>query len=50
LYANIQSGYAHWIEWTENAQQMLSAINAARERAKSTSLISNSASMMSRNK
>lgn len=50
LYANIQSGYAHWIQWTENAQQMLSAINAAREKAKSTWLINNSASMMSRNK
>jgi hypothetical protein len=49
LHANIQSGYAHWIGWTENAQEMLNAINAAREKAKSTWLINNSAPMKSRN-
>ena len=50
LHTNIQSGYAHWIQWTENPQEMLAAINAARQKAKSTWLINNSADMMSRNR
>lgn len=50
LHDNIQSGYAHWISWTDNAQAMISAINDARERAKATRLIANSRTMMGRNR
>ena len=49
LNANIQSGYAHWIPWTENTQEMLAAINTARQQAQRTDLIRNSAPMMARN-
>lgn len=49
LHQNIQSGYASWIHWTSNVQEMLGAINAARDRARQTHLIKNSNPMMSRN-
>lgn len=50
LHDNIQTGYAHWISWTDDAQVMIRSINVARERAKSPRLIANSRSMMGRNR
>lgn len=50
LHANIQSGYARWMHWTDNAPEMLAAINAARQQAKRTDLIRNSTPMMGRNR
>jgi|WetSurMetagenome_2_1015567.scaffolds.fasta_scaffold70499_3 hypothetical protein len=50
LYDNIQSGYAHWMSWTDNVHLMVIGINAALERAKNTRLIVNSRSMMGRNR
>lgn len=50
LHDNIQAGYAHWLSWTDNVQNMTSAINQARERAMRTWLIANSRPMMGRNR
>lgn len=50
LADNINSGYAHWIYWTESAGEMLTAINTARTKAANRTLIRNSAPMMSRNR
>jgi hypothetical protein len=48
LHANIQSGYAHWIDWTENPQTMKAAIDAARAKAQQTANIRNSEPRMQR--
>lgn len=50
LHDNIVSGFAHWIRWTERPQELLSAINVARQRAFEVSLIRNAAPMMARNR
>ncbi|MCA9906496.1 MAG: TIR domain-containing protein, partial [Anaerolineae bacterium] len=50
LHDNIQTGYAHWISWTDDAQAMIRAINLAREKARTPRLIANSRSMMGRNR
>lgn len=50
LHDNIQSGYAHWTSWTDDAQAMIRAINVARQNAQSPRLIVNSRSMMGRNR
>lgn len=50
LYDNIQTGYAHWIWWTDDAAALSRAIDTARGRAKNTRLIANSQSMMGRNR
>lgn len=50
LYANIQSGYAHWIGWTEDPKVLRVAIENARNRAQQTRLIANSAPRMERSR
>lgn len=49
LHDNIQSGYAHWIHWTENPTELVTAIQWARELSKKTTLIKNSRDTMKRN-
>jgi hypothetical protein len=50
LHANIVSGYAHFITWTEDAHVMRSAIDSARERARQPRNIDNSAPRMERSR
>lgn len=50
LHANIQTGYARWMQWTDNAQQMVTEIKVAIEQARNTGRIDNSADMMGRNR
>ena len=50
LHANIMSGYAHWIEWPQNAQQLAIAINQAKQNSTNfKQQKSNSAAKMARN-
>ena len=49
LYENIQSGYAHWIKWSEDADVIAKAIATAKGKACVTSCIRNSTPKMSRN-
>lgn len=48
LHANIQSGFAHWIHWAEDAQTMKAAIDSARAKAQYTGKIRNSEPRMKR--
>ena len=50
LHANIVSGYAHFIQWTEDPSVIRLAIENARNRAKQTRLIANSAPRMERSR
>lgn len=50
LHANIVSGYAHFIQWTEDPQFLSTTINGSLERARQTSKIDNSAPRMERSK
>lgn len=50
LHANITSGYAHWIEWPQNALELSQAINHAKQRSNTYKhLKNNSAAKMPRN-
>lgn len=50
LHANITSGYAHWIEYPQNAQQLAQAITIAKQRSTNYKhLKNNSAAKMTRN-
>lgn len=50
LHANIVSGYASFIQWTEDPQVLRAAINDSVERARQTSKIDNSAPRMERSR
>lgn len=50
LHANIQTGYAHWIGWTEDPTALRTAIEIAKEKARWTSNIDNSAPRMKRSR
>jgi hypothetical protein len=50
LYENINSGFAHWIEWTEDPQALRVAIDAARTKAQVVQNIRNSAPRMQRSR
>lgn len=50
LYANIISGYAHWIEWPQNALELSQAIGHAKQRSTNNKrLKDNRATKMTRN-
>ena len=48
LYANIVSGYAHFINWTDDPNGLRAAIDAAKQKARLTRNIDNSAPRMKR--
>ncbi|ABC76783.1 TIR domain-containing protein [Syntrophus aciditrophicus] len=50
LHANIISGFAHWIEWTEDPLTLRTAIDASKDKARQTRNISNSAPRMERSR
>jgi hypothetical protein len=50
LHANIVSGYAHFIQWTNDPQFLSAAISGSSERARQTSKIDNSAARMERSR
>ena len=50
LHANIVSGYAHFIVWTENPRELQAAIDAAKEKARQTRNIDNSAPRIERSR
>jgi len=50
LLSNINSGFAHWIEWTEDPSVLRAAIDAAKEKARWTRNIENSAPRMVRSR
>lgn len=50
LYANIVGGYAHFIYWTEAPDVLRTAIGNAKERARQTRNIDNSAPRMERSR
>jgi len=50
LYANIVSGYAHFIDWTDDPNVLRAAIDAAKEKARQTRNIDNSAPRMQRSR
>lgn len=51
LFANIQTGYAHWIEWTNDPVTLKQALKEARRRARECkALIDNGAEKMGRNR
>ncbi len=50
LHHNIQSGYAHFIHWTENPLLLEAAIATARDNARNTRLIQNSMPRMERSR
>lgn len=50
LHDNIQSDYAHWIHWTDNPSELITAIQWARELSNKTSLLDNSRDTMKRNR
>jgi hypothetical protein len=50
LHANIVSGYAHFIDWTEDPNVLRAAIDAATEKARQTRNIENSAPRMERSR
>lgn len=47
---NLKSGYAHWIDWTDDPEILTAAIATAKENAKNKSLIINSSPAMQRSK
>jgi hypothetical protein len=49
LYDNIESGYAHWIQWTDSPTELVTAIQWSRSLSKKTSLIVNNRDTMKRN-
>ena len=50
LHANIVSGYAHFIHWTDDPNVLRAAIDAAREKARQTRTIDNSLPRMERSR
>jgi hypothetical protein len=50
LHANIVSGYAHFIHWTEEPTVLSGAIDIAREKSRLTRNIDNSAPRMERSR
>ncbi|MEN6424318.1 MAG: TIR domain-containing protein [Phycisphaerales bacterium] len=50
LVANINSGYAHWMQWTEDPQVLRSAIDTARIKARVVQNIRNSEPRMQRSR
>ena len=49
LHDNIQSGFAGWMQWSNDPKVVAQVIDSAREKAKNTSLIHNSRQTMKRN-
>jgi len=49
LHDNILSGYAHWIQWTEDGTTFRHALEEARQRSSQKRLINNSRIAMTRN-
>lgn len=50
LVTNLNTGFAHWINWTEDAAGLRAAIGEAKNRARFTSKIDNSAPRMERSR
>ena len=50
LLTNINSGFAHWIHWTEDPNALRIAIDAAKQKARQTRNIDNSAPRMVRSR
>lgn len=50
LHANIVSGFAHFVQWTEDPQFLSAAVNNSLEKARQTSTIDNSAPQMERSR
>jgi len=50
LLTNINSGFAHWIHWTEDPNALRSAIDTARQKARQPRNIDNSAPRMGRSR
>lgn len=50
LHANVQSGYAHWIHWTDDPNAIRTAIDGAKAKARLTRNIDNSAPRMKRSR
>jgi len=50
LHSNIETGYAHFINWTEDPNVLRSAIDAAKTKAQETRKIENSAPRMERSR
>lgn len=50
FHTNLQKGYAHWIDWTEDAGILKTAIEVAITRSRSKHLIDNNALKLSRNR
>ena len=50
LYANTVSGYAYFIDWTDDPNSLRAAISAAKEKARQTRNIDNSAPRMQRSR
>ena len=50
LLANVSSGYAHWIHWAEEPNVLRAAIDMAKEKARQTRNIENSAPRMVRSR
>lgn len=50
LHANIVSGYAHFIHWTDDPNVLRAAIDAAKEKARQTRNIDNSLPRMERSR
>ena len=50
LHANITSGFANWIMWTEDPLVLKTAIDAARNMARNTTMIQNSNPRMQRSR
>ncbi len=48
LVVNIYSGFAHWIQWTDDPQMLMKSIDAAKIKARSTKNIDNSEPRMQR--
>jgi hypothetical protein len=49
LYANIQTGYAHWMSWSDNPQVLQGGMEAAIQRSAKTWLADNTLPKMARN-
>jgi len=49
LHDNIQSGYAHWIKWTTDPNEIAKSITQSKDMAKEISKIENSREQMKRN-
>jgi hypothetical protein len=50
LHANVESGYAYWMHWTEDPALVQSGVEAAIERSRNARLIDNSLPKMTRNR